>query len=51
MALAGRGFLSLCRAEPQEGQEISYLAVAKATVANQTFIESGWQAAEEPARA
>jgi hypothetical protein len=36
-------------AELQEGQEIFHLAVDKATVAQQMFIENGWQATEEAA--
>ena len=34
-------------AELQEGQEIFHLAVDKAAVAKQTFIENGWKATEE----
>jgi len=38
-------------AQLQEGQEIFHLAVAKAAVAKQTFIENGWKATEETALA
>ena len=34
-------------AELQEGQEIFHLAVDRAAVAKQTFIENGWKATEE----
>ena len=34
-------------AEIQEGQGIFHLAVDKAAVARQTFIENGWKATEE----
>jgi hypothetical protein len=34
-------------AQLQEGQEIFHLAVDKAAVAKQTFIENGWKATEE----
>ena len=33
--------------ELREGQSIFHLAVDKAAVAKQTFIENGWQATEE----
>jgi len=33
--------------ELSEGQSIFHLAVDKAAVAKQTFIENGWQATEE----
>jgi hypothetical protein len=38
-------------AQLQEGQEIFHLAVDKAAVAKQTFIENGWKATEETALA
>jgi hypothetical protein len=38
-------------AELQEGQEIFHLAVDKAAVAKQTFIENGWKVTEEAALA
>src|SRR5207248_9195642 len=38
-------------AQLQEGQEIFHLAVDKAAVAKQTFIENGWKATEETAQA
>jgi len=34
-------------AELQEGQGVFHLAVDKASVAKQTFIENGWKAIEE----
>ncbi len=33
--------------ELQEGQDVFHLAVDKAAVAKQTFIENGWNATEE----
>src|SRR5438552_3629771 len=38
-------------AQLQEGQETFHLAVDKAAVAKQTFIENGWKATEETALA
>ena len=34
-------------ADLQEGQDIFHLAVDKAAVAKQTFIENGWKATAE----
>ena len=46
-ALWEKGVRQAFSAEIQVGQGIFHLAVDKAAVAKQTFIENGWKATEE----
>ena len=47
-ALWGKGVrIQAFSADLQEGQDIFHLAVDKAAVAKQTFIENGWKATAE----